>query len=466
MDIASEVTEDIPEKKIWRAGTLTYTSGGLVLLCFWLLWGDFVWAMKDRAVGPSATLLIKQIGVSDFMCGLITIGFTNFTNIFLSPAISYISDRHRGRWGRRIPFLLFTTPFIVLGIYGLGLTNVMGTMIHQAVPVMSLHTARLVAFGFAWVLLDFGTTISMSLFNALANDVVPQELLGRFFALFRIVSLGAGMIFNFCLIDKVNDHLLPIFLALGTLYGVGLLMLCFNVKEGKYPPIAQDEAATTGTNGRQSLFSRIYRAVWTYLRQSFLLPHYCWLMASGATATLAFLPINAFSIQYAQKLGINMGQYGIYLGITYCFSLVLSYFLGILSDRFHPLRTGILTMIAYMLLMLVGWIMMADPKYFGPIFVLHGIVAGCYFTFVASLGARLLPQSLYAQISSAGGLVGSAVTMLAGPIVGKIIDISDYRYVFLLGGFFSAITIYLLIKVYRNFLRYGGDNAYHAPIPE
>lgn len=29
------------ERKIWRAGTLTYTAGALGMLCFWLLWGDF-----------------------------------------------------------------------------------------------------------------------------------------------------------------------------------------------------------------------------------------------------------------------------------------------------------------------------------------------------------------------------------------------------------------------------------------
>ena len=35
-----------PQKKIWHAGTLTYTTAGVVLLFFWLLWGDFAWSMK------------------------------------------------------------------------------------------------------------------------------------------------------------------------------------------------------------------------------------------------------------------------------------------------------------------------------------------------------------------------------------------------------------------------------------
>lgn len=84
--------------------------------------------------------------------------------------------------------------------------------------------------------LDFGTTLLGSLFNALVNDVVPLELIGRFFGLFRIVSLGAGILYNGWLIDRVKTHAAEIFFGIGTLYLLGLLLLCFKVKEGEYPP--------------------------------------------------------------------------------------------------------------------------------------------------------------------------------------------------------------------------------------
>ena len=74
----------------------------VLLLSVWMLWGDLIWSLKDRAVGPSSTLLFKQIIDSEFLYGLIIIAFPNFTNIFLQPIIGFISDRHRGRLGRRI----------------------------------------------------------------------------------------------------------------------------------------------------------------------------------------------------------------------------------------------------------------------------------------------------------------------------------------------------------------------------
>lgn len=214
--------------RVWRNGTLVYTAAGLVSLFFWLLWGDFTWAMKDRAVGPSATLLIRMFDVSDLVFTLIIVAFPNFTNIFLCPIISYISDRHRGRFGRRIPFLLFTTPFIVAGLIGLGFTPLLGEWLCRAVgpEVLPYNTAGLIFFGIFWVLLDFGTTLAGALSGALINDVVPAELLGRFFALFRAVSLVAGMLFNAFLLGLVESYSLYIFVGVGIFYGIGLLSLC------------------------------------------------------------------------------------------------------------------------------------------------------------------------------------------------------------------------------------------------
>ena len=303
--------------KLWKTGTLVYSSTGLAMLFFWLLWGDFTWAMKDRAVGPSATLLIKQIGVSDFLYALIVIAFPCSTNIFLSPIISYLSDRHRGPHGRRIPFLLFTTPFIVLGLYGLGLTPLLGGKLHELFPALTLHGGRLLVFCISWVILDFGTTLAGTLFNALVNDVVPRELLGRFYGLFRMISLGAGILFNFFLLKEVEHYVLWIFVGIGTLYGVGLFSLCFNVKEGEYPPPEQPEQQKNQT-AVASILS-VWQAALNYLRQSFSLGYYRKIMLAQTLLTLSFSPVNSFSILYAGKLGIGMERYGLYIAVTCLF---------------------------------------------------------------------------------------------------------------------------------------------------
>ena len=111
---AAEPTTDASGRKVWKVGTLTYTAGGLVALFALLLWGDFASSMKDRSVTQVFQLLLYKFGASNFLMNLIIISIGATITLGLAPYVAYKSDRHRGRWGRRIPFLLVPMPFMAL----------------------------------------------------------------------------------------------------------------------------------------------------------------------------------------------------------------------------------------------------------------------------------------------------------------------------------------------------------------
>ena len=46
------------KQRIWTAGTLRYTKGGLIILFFWLVWNDF-FLMLMEAVKPALTGLLN-----------------------------------------------------------------------------------------------------------------------------------------------------------------------------------------------------------------------------------------------------------------------------------------------------------------------------------------------------------------------------------------------------------------------
>jgi len=52
-------------QKLWRTGTLVYTTAGLVVLFCWLLWGDFAWQMKERSVTSVVQLMFLKFQASD-----------------------------------------------------------------------------------------------------------------------------------------------------------------------------------------------------------------------------------------------------------------------------------------------------------------------------------------------------------------------------------------------------------------
>ena len=466
-------------KSKWSVGTLTYTAAGLAVLFALLLWGDFAWSMKDRVVFPMTVKLAKErFELNDTLYSILIISFPNFTNIFLMPIVSYLSDRHRGRLGRRIPFLLFTTPFIVIGLIGIGLNAEIGKLI-QSVTSLEPRTAALVAFCVFWVLFDFGNTLASAIFNALVNDVVPQRIIGRFFSLFRIISLLAGILYNYYLFEHALDWFKWIFLVLGALYAAGLYSMCFFVKEGKYP---QPEAIPEGKGKVQ----RVFGAFFDYFRQCFSVPYYRWIIVALLLASICFQPINNFSIQYAKAIGVPDSTYGQLLAITYCFSIVLSYPLGALADRFHPIRTSFISLAAYAVLMLVGWLvvgnpwqkeltyhipgLMAEPKKlvlssFAIVFIIHGVVSGCYFTLSSSLPLRLFPGSIFAQFASANSMILAIGTTIVAPAFGFFLDVQESHYdlLYLLGAALSLISAIAFVKIYCYYKRFGGDDCYVAP---
>ncbi|MEI8312836.1 MAG: MFS transporter, partial [Verrucomicrobiota bacterium] len=87
--------------KVWRAGTLTYSAAGLAALFFWLLWGDFAAGIKERAIYPMAQIMLRGFQSPDWLVGLLVGSIPAGIGMLWGPVISVMSDRHRGKWGRR-----------------------------------------------------------------------------------------------------------------------------------------------------------------------------------------------------------------------------------------------------------------------------------------------------------------------------------------------------------------------------
>jgi maltose/moltooligosaccharide transporter len=443
--------------KIWTVGTLTYTSVGIAFLFLWLFWGDFAWSMKDRAVGPVAALMVKSYGISDFYYGLLIISFPQLTNIILGPIVSFYSDRHRGRFGRRIPFLAFTVPFIVAGMLGIAFTSGLAHHVQGFIGAenISINTASLIVFGCFWIIFDFGNTLAFSIFYALVNDVVPSAFLGRFFGLFRAISLGAGIFFNYFLLGHAEKQSMWIFLGLAVFYTIGFSLLLFKIKEGEYEPIEEKSGASPN----------ILTILKIYSKECFSLPYYRLILVAIPLAGTAIIPFNAYALFHAKSLNIPMDHLGKYYAYTYVISFVLSYFLGVLADKYHPIRTGIAAIALYGVLAFTGAFFITDELSFSIVFILHGIFSGCFITLTASYGPRLFPRALFAQFNSAMWILQSLAWAVATPLIGKFLDYThnNYNYTLLIGGFFSIIGAVVLCFVYKSFIKLGGDKQYQAP---
>lgn len=476
-----------PPGKLWRVGTLTYTSAGIIILFLWLLLGDFAWSMRERSVGPMAQWYLKSLDVPNLLFGLLIASFPAGVGMILGPIISVKSDRHRGKRGRRIPFLLITTPIAAFGMIGLAVTPLIAKWLHGSLGInhsfgLWLHhsldgtetgawiltclqnemVVSVVCFGVFWAMFEFASIAGNAVFGGLINDVVPKELLGRFYGLFRAVSLIDGMIFNFWIMGTVPRHFTLILIAISIFYSAAFMWVCFNVREGDYPPPVSNAKANPNPRRRSSLW---FGEISIYFKECFGASYYIYVFILIMCAGLSFGPINTYSIPYARNLGINMDVYGKYLALTYLISLALSWFIGWMVDRFHPLRMVLVTLLGYAMVTAWGAWFARTPDTFLISWVLHGVFSGCYFTSAASLGQRLFPHSRFAQFASAAGILSCIAGMVMAPVVGMVIDTTGqaYHYTFAAACVLALSAFAMGIVVHGKFMKLGGPHGYIAP---
>ena len=456
-DIATGTASEQHSKPVWRAGSLTYAAGGLAVLFGWLLWGDFAWQIRERSVAPVMMVLLQKFEASALVISLLLASLPAVISVIISPIISYKSDRHRGPRGRRIPFLIVSTPFAALSLFLMAATPWLGRGVHAWLGDRSPgeSACSLLALGIAWTIFEASAMVCNTLFGALINDVVPKEMIGRFYGLFRACSLLAGILFNKVVFAHADEHYTVIFAGVGLVFGAGFTLMCLRVKEGDYPPPSQNGAS-------EGFFS----ACRTYFRECVSNRYYISIFLAYGFGFLAFIPINTYSVAYADSLGMSRQSYGDRVALTYLISLVLAYFLGWLSDKFHPLRLSIASIALYIVVMVLGaFVVSGDSEKFGAVLVAHGVVSGMFFTTTASLGARLYPQVRFAEVNSAGILVVSLMSAIFPPFLGKFLDLGGRQYgqTFYWGAVLAVTALGWFIYVHSQWLKLGGSKDYKAP---
>ncbi len=459
---------------MYHCGTLTYTKGGLARLYFWLLWGDFTYFMVESVVPSAIPLKFKTLHASNLMMGVVLATVPRIIGAIFNPVISFRSDRFRSRWGRRIPFIATTMPFLVLCFLGLAYVDAIGPWLGTVFPSLGEAFSRnfliLIVLSVFLIAFDFFNTFVTSVFWYLFNDVVPPELISRFTSWFRMVIMVTGMLYNGLVLRYVESHYREIFVGSAIFYLLGFGSMCLFVKEGEYAPPLEN------TDGKTGLISSLK----TYGKECMTLRHYWYLYLWGIFGTLAGA-CGMFGIFFQKiTMGLTLERIGYLgaIGAATCFFVVPV--CGWLGDKFHPLRIimwgNILALLTTPINFIWVWWRPGPDVYF-HFLIVQTIILNCPIGMMCQMDIpmlmRVLPKERYGQFCSCRVLLTSIVGIFTGVLGGAYLDImtahfgekTAYACIPFWSFVFSAFAVYFLIKLYSSWKRYGGDESYVPPIP-
>ena len=467
-----KTAENSSSPKTFKVGTLVYTKTGLFILFSWLLWADLTFTLME-SVPNLIPLKLKALSAPNWLMAVIVSTLPSILNATVCPWVSFKSDRCRSKWGRRIPFILFTAPFLTIALIGIGFSQPLGQFIRGlllfANAAFSPNQVELGVVAVFATMFAFFNMFVNSVFWYLFNDVVPSEVMSRFLSALRIVSSGAGMMFSFFIFPFAGTHMPWIFLGGALLYFVSFLVVCLNVKEGEYPPVADME---TGGNP-------LWAGIKTYGRECYSLSFYWFYFLQNAIYNFANCAL-MFSVFLSLHLGLTYGQMGFIGGIFSVLMVLFLYPAGILVDRIHPMYGALIaTTLTTFVVMPVGLIWLffdPSPKQAYTIILclspLTAAVAAINAASMLPLEMHLFPKASFGQFGSANALVRSVAQLIGGLSAGIFMDVikrwchgTDYCYRFIPIWWlpFGLIAYGFFIALFRSWKSMGGTSGYVPP---
>lgn len=461
------------ETPTYHAGTLTYTRKSLIALFFWLFAGDACYVLMESVVPSVLPLKFQRLGASNAVIGLIVTTIPSVINSVINPIVSFRSDRYRSRWGRRIPFIFSTLPLLVICLVATGYSENIGLWIYHRIigpgAHMSVRTVEIAAIGVFMCAFTVFNAFLNAVFWYLFNDVVPEHLLARFMSCFRLISMFTSSAYNMFIFKYADMHAPEIAVGVAILYVVGFGGMCLKVKEGRYPPPAEN------IGGRSDVIS----SVKTWAIECHGLAHYRYYFFSTFAMGLVW-GTNVFLLYLYQSTGLNLAQIGQVTGVAGLVTGLVIPVSGWLADRYHPIRIYLAGRLIILLLVYplsLCWLFW-HPGARAAFWVWMVIIAGFQgigqgMDVGAPMIMRLYPRSRYGQFCSAnavwnmlGGITGSALggaflDSLKRYVPGGMV----YRYLPAWQLTFAAASFGLLVCLYLSWKRYGGDDHYLPPLP-
>lgn len=466
---------DGSNKTLYHVSGLTYTLPKLLLAMGLIFVG---YAMFCICVSPTPTLVtmkLKELGISSTLLVFITTTIGQFFNMTVCPWVSFKSDRYRSeRWGRRIPFILYTLPLMCASWLIIGCFREESWLLSKIIsPIakLSAETLAIIVISAGIIIFKFFYMFVGSVFFYIYNDVIPPQTMTRFTGGLTITASLSTAIYNFTIFPYAMSHFKWIMIGFAVLYALLMGMMCIFLKEPRFPdPEPEQQKKSNGLTGllafgKECFSHRIY--VYGFINAA---------LGTAAASSAIFV------VFHQQSMGLDLHEIGSMNGIS---SLVRTFMaLGaasigaILIDRWHPVRVSILLSAFTVPVVFYDtrWLFFdLPPTVFWWVQLCSAIFL--FITLFTDISGMpylqlILPKSRFGQFCSARSLIASFTGMFFGLVMGGYIDIlkigfglgeRSYRGIYLWQVIFRTAAMIFSIMEFHQYRKLGGFSSYKAP---
>lgn len=432
-----------------RVGTLIYTGAGLRMTVLLISVGAFGFFLMSSLVGALLPVEMKKLGASNALIAVFITSIPYVLNMIITPVVSFRSDRLRSALGRRMPYVLYSAPFVSLFLILIGWAPIVCKSVAFSERV-SLLLLGVLSIGYQIFFLIVGSIIYY-----LFPDVIPEKFIGRFMALFQVIGSLVGFLFPRYLLPLGENYFHWLFTGVALFYLVTIFFMGKTVREGAYPASDSDEE-----------FS-LCKMVRSYFRECYSIPFYYGFFIMIALSDVSTICRAMFNFLYAQEsLGLSYQEYGNVMGWGGVIGLVLSLPVGFLVDRFHALRVYAAGLFLVVVVNIVSFFYVNDFVTFYISSLLLSVVYTIQGAATLPCFVAILPKEYYGQFSSANALLRAAFMALCGMGGGILFDLlDDYQYIYAWDFFFTIGALISFFILYRGWRRRGGPDHYQPPLP-
>lgn len=434
----------------FSVGTLTYSKKGLWLVFFWLMWNDFSITLLEQVTHLTGILMRDRGASYTLMAGFGMVG--GILGMWINPFFSTWSDRFRSRFGRRRPFLFIAAPLFTIWLcaiphmpdfyHWLMKFDAMAAVLNR-IPI----NGEVLFIGIASIIDGLFNGVVLALFSYYYWDVVPELVLGRFNSIAKIVTVAAGVVWNFFVVGYAEHHTKTVYLGVSVFCLSVYLLSMWRVKEGEYPP--PEPRRTTSP----------LEPIIDYFKDCFSKPYYLWIFVGTFLFQMGNQG-NIFQLFYLRyDLGMDLGATGWITGVgliaTTAFGVLLGYSTGSLIDRVKPIRVIPFTLFIWTTLALISFFVVRDKN---SAAIMAALININLFAFGIALGAvtvELFPREKLGQFCSAQAFFYQTLIMVFKPLlISPLFDWLKFnRAGYLWSAFFYLLAGLVTVKVYHNWKR-------------